>query len=68
MDELENNYSSGEGESKKEDAVNDAAGNEGGNVENDHDFDVGFSKTTYKTNWLLKRRKNNNKFNLGMLK
>lgn len=48
LDELENNLPSGENEDKKEDAVNDAAGDEGGNIENDYDLDLDFSKTKKK--------------------
>lgn len=48
LDELENNLPSGEGEDKKEDAVNDAAGDEGGNIEDDYDLDLDFSKTKKK--------------------
>ncbi|XP_055311159.1 eukaryotic translation initiation factor 2 subunit 2 [Sitodiplosis mosellana] len=48
LDELENNLPSGESEDKKEDAVNDAAGDEGGNIENDYDLDLDFSKTKKK--------------------
>lgn len=48
MDELENNLPSTEGDDKKDDAVNDVAGDEGGNVENDYDFDLDFMKTKKK--------------------
>lgn len=48
MDELENNLPSTENEDKKEDAVNDVAGDEGGNVENDYEFDLDFMKTKKK--------------------
>lgn len=48
LDELENNLPSGESEDKKEDAINDAAGDEGGNIENDYDLDLDFSKTKKK--------------------
>lgn len=39
---------SADGDEKKEDAVNDVAGEEGGNIENDYDLDVDFSKTKKK--------------------
>ncbi|XP_031616371.1 eukaryotic translation initiation factor 2 subunit 2 [Contarinia nasturtii] len=48
LDELENNLPSVDGDDKKEDAVNDAVGEEGGNVENDYDVDLDFSKTKKK--------------------
>lgn len=48
LDELENNLPSTDGDDKKDDAVNDVAGDEGGNVENDYDFDLDFMKTKKK--------------------
>lgn len=48
MDELENNLPSGDGDEKKEDVVNDVAGEEGGNIENEWDLDVDFSKSRKK--------------------
>lgn len=48
LDELENNLPSADGDEKKDDAVNDVAGDEGGNVENDYDFDLDFMKTKKK--------------------
>lgn len=48
MFELENNLPSGDGDEKKEDAVNDVAGEEGGNIENEYDLDVDFSKSRKK--------------------
>jgi len=48
LDELENNLPSGDGDDKKDDAVNDVAGDDGGNVENDYDFDLDFMKTKKK--------------------
>lgn len=48
LDELENNLPSTDGDDKKDDAVNDVAGDDGGNVENDYDFDLDFMKTKKK--------------------
>lgn len=48
LEELENNLPTGDGDEKKEDGVNDVAGDEGGNVENDYDLDLDFSKTKKK--------------------
>lgn len=48
LEELENNLPSADGDEKKDDAVNDVAGDDGGNVENDYDFDLDFMKTKKK--------------------
>jgi len=48
LDELENNLPSTDGDEKRDENVNDAAGEEGGNIEDDYDLDVDFSKTKKK--------------------
>lgn len=47
LDDLENNLPSGDGDDKKDDAVNDGAGEDGANIEN-FDLDLDFSKTKKK--------------------
>lgn len=47
LDELENNLPSGDGDDKKDDAINDGAGEDGANIEN-YDLDLDFSKTKKK--------------------